>query len=679
MLPTKFTLLAIAAFSGIHAFSQIRTESAILRSAGELHAVKQRVAYEKLKTLAVEKRWALSIQDKNGGIAILQGTDAYGNPVYLITDNNSDAAATISTNKLYSGGSLGLSLSGSSSSMLNKVALWDGGNVLTTHQDLTGRITNKDLASVILHSTHVAGTMMGSGAGNPLARGMAYGLPKLITHDFDDHISEMMSEAPNLLISNHSYGEIGGWFVNQNEGNRWEFWGPYNRNEDPRFGFYSSDTQVWDSIAYNAPYYLIVKSSGNNRSLKGPAVGQPYWRYNSSGVMADAGNRPAGISSNDGYDIITTYGTAKNILTVGAVYPLTAGYTGASSVTIAPFSSWGPTDDGRIKPDIVADGVGLLSTSNAGNTLYASLNGTSMSTPNISGSLALLQEYYAQKHGGAFMRSATLRGLIIHTADEAGPAAGPDYQFGWGLANIAKAATTITDDFESAKKQIIQEKVLNNGTTYTIGVTARDGEPLTATICWTDPKGSVTPNGTLNDPTPKLVHDLDLRVSLASDGTMYYPWKLDRTNPSAAATKGDNIVDNVEKIEIPNPVAGKTYVITVSHKTSLARGSQAFSLIVSGVASVVTGIQNVDATNIALTVSPNPSKGKFVTEFTVTKKADLHISVLNSIGQKAYEASYPGFVGHFNKTIEVPQLAPGMYMLRILHDNKSYLKKLVIR
>lgn len=679
MSPTKFTLLAIAAFTGLQAFSQIRTESAILRSAGELHAVKQRVAYEKLKSLAVEKNWALTIRDNRGGIAILQGTDAYGNPVYLTTESNTVAAATISTNKLYVGGSLGLSLSGNSASLLNKIALWDGGNVLATHLDLTGRITNKDASTVILHSTHVAGTMMGSGANNATARGMAYGLQKLITYDFDDHISEMMSEAPNLLVSNHSYGEIGGWFINQSEGNRWEFWGPYNRNEDPRFGFYSADTQVWDSIAYNAPYYLIVKSAGNNRTQTGPAVGAPYWRYNSSGVMADAGTRPAGISSNDGYDIITTYGTAKNVLTVGAAYPIATGYTQPSDVVLAPFSSWGPTDDGRIKPDIVADGVGVLSTSNTGIDKYASLNGTSMSTPNVSGSLALLQEYYAQLHGGAFMRSATLRGLIIHTADEAGTTTGPDYKFGWGLANIAKAATTIKEDNEAAKKQIIQEKVLNNGTTYTIGVTALSSAPLTVTLCWTDPKGTITPNGTLNESTPKLVHDLDLRVSLATDGTMFFPWKLNVANPSQAATQGDNIVDNVEKIEIPNPVAGKTYVITVSHKTTLARGSQAFSLIVSGVASVVTGIQNVDATNIALTVSPNPNKGKFVTEFTVTRKADLQISILNSTGQKAYEANYPGFVGHFNRSIEVPQLAPGVYMLRILHDNKSYLKKLVIR
>ena len=89
------------------------------------------------------------------------------------------------------------------------------------------------------------------------------------------------------------------------------------------------ETQVWDSIAYNAPYYLIVKSVGNNRDVNGPAVGQPYYRPNATGVMIPAGNRPPGISNNDGYDIVPTYGTAKNILTIGAVYPIPGGYSSA--------------------------------------------------------------------------------------------------------------------------------------------------------------------------------------------------------------------------------------------------------------------------------------------------------------------------------------------------------------
>ena len=62
-------------------------------------------------------------------------------------------------------------------------------------------------------------------------------------------------------------------------------------------------------------------------------------------------------------------------------------------VVMSSFSCWGPTDDGRIKPDVVADGVGVLSSVSSSNTSYSSLSGTSMASPNASGSLLLLQDY----------------------------------------------------------------------------------------------------------------------------------------------------------------------------------------------------------------------------------------------------------------------------------------------
>jgi hypothetical protein len=578
----KFTLLVLVLLTSGQAFSQTQTQTEILRKAGEQHAAKERSGYERLKRLAEQKRWPLSMKSRNGGIAVLTGTDRYGNPVYLSTESNQVAAATIGTSKLWEGGSLGLNLSGSSNAVKNKMALWDGGRVLATHVELTGRITNKDVTANSDHATHVAGTMMATGV-NPVAKGMAYKMQAMDAYDFSNHISEMLTASTSLLVSNHSYGEKAGWVYNETE-SRWEFWGPYDQIEDPRFGMYTEDTQIWDSIAYNAPYYLIVKSSGNNRDENGPAVGAEAWRFNQNNVMTKIqGGRPAGISSNDSYDIISSYGTAKNILTVGAVEPIPQGYSSPADVVMSSFSSWGPTDDGRIKPDVVADGVNLTSSIASSNNAYATFSGTSMATPNVTGSLILLQEYYQQLHPGTFMRSATLKGLVIHTADEAGPSDGPDYQNGWGLVNVAKAALVIKDDNSPAKKQLIQENTLSNGNTYTFTVIASGSGPLVATICWTDPKGAVTPDNSLNDPTPKLVHDLDLRITEGAN--TYMPWKLDpiKANRALPATKGDNTLDNVEKIEIPNPIPGRTYTIKVTHKGTLARGSQAFSLIVSGV------------------------------------------------------------------------------------------------
>jgi GEVED domain/Secretion system C-terminal sorting domain len=107
--------------------------------------------------------------------------------------------------------------------------------------------------------------------------------------------------------------------------------------------------------------------------------------------------------------------------------------------------------------------------------------------------------------------------------------------------------------------------------------------PVTATICWTDPAASVDETFILNNPAPKLVNDLDLRIT--GNATTYTPWILDRLHPGNPATHGDDTLNNMEKIFIPNTVAGKAYTITVTHKKPLKSGSQAYSLIVSGVGS----------------------------------------------------------------------------------------------
>ena len=87
---------------------------------------------------------------------------------------------------------------------------------------------------------------------------------------------------------------------------------------------------------------------------------------------------------------------------------------------MSAYSSWGPTDDGRIKPDLVGTGDAILSSSANGDDAYSTLTGTSVSAPNVAGSLLLLQEFYARQTYGFTMRAATLKGLVLHTANEAG-------------------------------------------------------------------------------------------------------------------------------------------------------------------------------------------------------------------------------------------------------------------
>ena len=582
-----FVTLFFCAFFATLTFAQTTTEPAILDRTAKALKIADNENYIKALSLAKQKGWALTFTDNEGNVGKLVGVDAFNLPKYFIAHNNAIAANTTRANQLWPGGSSGLNLSGSSNAVKNKLGVWDGGKILTTHVELVNRVTQKDNSAVLSdHGTHVTGTMIASGV-NPSAKGMAYGIQGIIAYDFSGDKPEIATEAPSLLISNHSYGIISGWNYNSSQ-SRWEFHGRSTDNEDYKFGYYSNDAQLIDSIAYNAPYYLYVKSAGNSRNQNGPAVGQPFFRYNASNSMATAGNRPDGINSNDGYGIVSWEGNAKNILTVGAVNGISSIYSRPEDVGMSSFSAWGPTDDGRIKPDVVANGVGLLSSVSSSNTSYASLSGTSMSSPNASGSLLLLQELYARLKNGEFLRAATIKGLAIHTASEAGSAPGPDYKFGFGLLNVEKAASVISasvaNNNNASSEHLMFENVFNaTTTTFSTSVIASGKGQLRATISWTDPKGNVETVNVLNDPTPKLVNDLDVRITTNNGAKIFRPWVMIPSSPSSDPSPGDNVLDNAEVVDVDSTIPGQSYTVTVSYKNTLQRGTQAYSLLVSGV------------------------------------------------------------------------------------------------
>ncbi len=490
------------------------------------------------------------IETRDGRYAEIQYIDPSGMPQYYVTEN-AVAAATISTSQVYAGGNAGLSLTGAGIAIRE----WDAAAVRSTHQEFGGRVVQGDgVTTLNYHSTHVAGTMIASGV-VPAAKGMSPEA-QLRAFDWNNDAAEMAAEAADgALMSNHSYGYARGWYYN---GATWTWYGnpSISNQEDYLFGFYEAQAQLWDNIARNAPYYLICKSAGNDRN-EGP-TGGPYPK--------------------DGpYDCIAHSAIAKNILTVGAVNDIPNGYTQPSDVVMTSFSSWGPADDGRIKPDIVANGVGLYSAYSNSDSEYVTMSGTSMSTPSVTGSLALLQQHWNNLNPGTFMLASTLKALVIHTADEAGTSTGPDYQFGWGLMNTQNAALKISED---QTLDVIDELVLNNGGTYSRTIQSDGTQPLKVTICWTDPAG--TPVSAQLDPiTPMLVNDLDLKLTHST--STYYPWKLDRNNPGNPATNtSENDVDNVEMVYIAAPSAG-LYTITVNHEGTLTGGSQAFSIVISGI------------------------------------------------------------------------------------------------
>ena len=147
------------------------------------------------------------------------------------------------------------------------------------------------------------------------------------------------------------------------------------------------------------------------------------------------------------------------------------------------YSSWGPTDDGRIKPDLVANGYSLYSSYSSGTASYAYSSGTSMAAPNATGTAQLLLSLYTSMKPGEYMRASTLKGLLIHTADDLGTA-GPDYKFGWGLVNAKAAAdlicTAATNPASRRFSKIKSRRPHQSASTRSTGMACRRSAPRSA-------------------------------------------------------------------------------------------------------------------------------------------------------------------------------------------------------
>jgi hypothetical protein len=464
--------------------------------------------YSKAIKIADSLGLPLEIKNSDGSVSQLVGLIDNNTLKYYSIDNNTTAAISTRTNYLNS--TYGLNGQGLT------VGVWDGGPMRTSHREFGNRASIGDgeyaLNSNSFHANHVAGTIAASGI-RAEAKGMA-SLVRVRGFDWFNDATEVISQARNgMLITNHSYGV------------------PVSNAPSWLMGAYSSDSRAWDQLSYELPYYLMVVSAGNDGQNTNPA--------------------PLAV----GYDKLNGNKTSKNNLVIAnAQQAVIDGNGNLVSVSINSGSSQGPTDDRRIKPDIAGQGTGLLSCGDSADDSYLTLSGTSMSAPNVSGSLILLQEYY-EKQFDKYMRASTLKGLVCHTADDAG-AVGPDSNFGWGLLNSKKAAETI---FYNGISSLVTEEILNQSETITYKFTS-DGNPFKATICWTDPAGTAR-NGVLNSTLKALVNDLDIRVT--GNGQTFYPWRL-QSNPSLPALRnGDNDVDNVESILIDAPVQGVEYTVTI--------------------------------------------------------------------------------------------------------------------
>ena len=468
--------------------------------------------------------------DKNGNREFFSHFESDGTAIYYELENE-NAAISSDIDEIRSGGVAGLELDGTG---LN-IGLWDGGRPRPTHQELEGKIIINDAASLDFHATHVAGILVASGI-VPEARGMAPGatVESFTSSGVVSEVAAWASEGG--MITNHSY-------ITANPREQYQLYGIYNVH-----------SRNWDTLSYDAPYLIMCTGASNN---------------------GRAGYNPDGSR----YDLLASNKLGKNAIVVGACNNV-LNYTGPESVTQAIFTSWGPTDDWRIKPDLAAVGTMSFSTRAGSDDDYATGNGSSFASPVVAGGLALLQQHFHNLND-VYMKAVTAKALILSTADEAGEFDGPDFANGWGLFNARRAADVITSNGTTSE---ILELNLNQNEVFTKTITVDGTQPLSVAICWNDPASEPLPNASFNDPTLMLINDLDVRVF--ADGVEFFPWKMEPNstfdNYTAPAEKGDNYRDNTEIIHEKNVPAGE-YTIMVTHKNELQSGGQDFSMVINGI------------------------------------------------------------------------------------------------
>ncbi|MFZ0389486.1 MAG: S8 family serine peptidase [Calditrichia bacterium] len=340
------------------------------RKAGEASLERWKKKREQALAIAQRHNLPVRVEDKNHKVIELQYFQN-GRPVYFKT-NNLDAAETISTDEVWQ---FPYFLDGTSIT----AAIWDGGMVRNSHQELVGRVIQQDTASKPnYHATHVAGTMIATGS-SANAQGMAY-QANLDAYDWGADLSEIFLSPVWTNVSNHSYSITAGWDYDDSL-EVWFWYGDetISETEDFNFGFYTSRSDtVDDYINFYRPYHLIVVAVGNDRTDNGPGPNGGHYVWSpadTAWIWSTTTRDPDGGLSH--FDCIPGgLATAKNVLTVGAVYDINGGYSQTGDVVMTDFSSWGPTDDGRIKPDIVANGYELYSCTSLNNSSYGFLSET---------------------------------------------------------------------------------------------------------------------------------------------------------------------------------------------------------------------------------------------------------------------------------------------------------------
>lgn len=388
------------------------------------------------------------------------------------------------------------------------IGLADDGHV-GPHIDFQGRMTSFTTGNSGNHGDMTSGICVGAANLDPRYKGMATGA-HLYVYDISNypHVNNAVQNLANLktVITSTSYSQG----CNQ----------------------YTTASADGDDKLFNNKPLMFVFSGGNNATAN------------------------CGYGAGAGWGNITGgYKNGKNVIATGNV---------DANGLIDPTSSRGPAPDGRIKPDICANGRNQMSTD--GNNTYQVGGGTSAACPGLAGVLAQLYQAWREIKQEENPEAALLKGILLNTADDLGNP-GPDFTYGWGQVNARKALNTIIEN-----RYKVDSLEQGDSINFPIQVTAGT-QNLKVMIYWSDPSG--TPNSLLN-----LVNNLDLKVE-KPNGSMALPWKL-KTAPVASqlnsfAGNGVDSLNNVEQVSIDAPEEGQ-YVVRVNGK-SIPEGPQRFYII----------------------------------------------------------------------------------------------------
>ncbi|MCZ7583411.1 MAG: S8 family serine peptidase [Deltaproteobacteria bacterium] len=412
------------------------------------------------------------------------------------------------------------------------VLVLDGGTVFG-HKDLEGRLTQIDvpIPDFSGHAHHVScivagdGTMSGGqytgmapDASIVSASTTGLGIPPLYSNAGNmERVYENAIQNHNATVSNNSIGAN---------------LARLGASACVYEGDYSVTAQVVDTI-----------------------VGEEYGRIH---IVWSAGNERGYVTCGTAYNTSAPPATAKNSIGVGAL--------NKEDLSMTSFSSWGPTDDGRIRPDVSAPGCdhdfnGIRSCWLADR--YTDFCGTSQSGPIVAGSVALAQEYWRRTVREEDAWASTMKALVIHSAIDQGEP-GPNYRDGFGALDVP----SLLDHIDGA---MILEEELDQGDAFTLDLYPFTND-VKVTLVWTDPAATALA-------ATALINDLDLSV-ITGDGTEL-PWILNPSSPATPATKGENHRDPVEQVQFDSSgVDGPVSVVVEG--ANVPEGPQRFSLVITG-------------------------------------------------------------------------------------------------